>query len=254
MYGKLFAQMYDGTLATRGPWQALVTFQQLVILAGKDGTVDMTVEALSRRTSIPLEIIQTGLAALEQPDPESRTPDEDGRRIVRLSARRSWGWRIVNYGKYRAIRTEDERSEYKRQWDRDHRRRPTKSDKSDKSDNFRQIRPIAEAEAEEQTPLSTPSARTSGRAGTKPGNGQAFDRFWTLYPKKVKKQDALKAWRKLKPDEALISEILDAVERAKGSPDWQREGGQFIPHPSSWLNGRRWEDETPDPPKQKWHV
>jgi len=115
MYGKLFVQMYHGTLAASG-WQALVTFQQLIILANKDGEVDMTADALSRLTTIPLEVITTGLAALEAPDAGSRSPAEEGRRIVRLSDGRAWGWRIVNYAHYRAIRSEEERREYQRQY------------------------------------------------------------------------------------------------------------------------------------------
>lgn len=114
MYGKLFCQMYDGTLGTRGPWQALITFQQLVILADKHGVVDMTAEAIARRTTIPLDVIKIGIVELEQPDDASRTPDEDGRRIVRLAETRDWGWRIVNYIKYRTLRNEDERREYHR--------------------------------------------------------------------------------------------------------------------------------------------
>ena len=113
MYGKLFVQMYDGTLATRGPWQALVTFQQLVILADRDGIVDMTVEAIARRTTIPEEVIRLGIEHLEKPDPESRSPAEEGRRIVRLSDTRPWGWRLVNYQLYCKIRTEEDRREYK---------------------------------------------------------------------------------------------------------------------------------------------
>ncbi len=116
MYGKLFQQMYDGTLGTKGPWQALVTFQQMVILADKDGVVDMTPEVISRRTTVPLEIIAVGIAALEQPDQDSRTPDEEGRRIVLLSDGRSWGWRVVNHAHYRAIRSTEERREYHRQY------------------------------------------------------------------------------------------------------------------------------------------
>ena len=54
MYGKLFVQMYEGTLASKGPWEALVTFQQLIILANRHGEVDMTPDAISRRTTIPL--------------------------------------------------------------------------------------------------------------------------------------------------------------------------------------------------------
>lgn len=108
--------MYDGTLATKGPWQALVTFQQMIILADKNGVVDMTAEAISRHTTIPLEIISVGLEHLQKADPDSRSPDEDGRRIVLLSDHRAWGWRVVNYGHYRKIRSEEERREYHRQY------------------------------------------------------------------------------------------------------------------------------------------
>ena len=116
MYGKVFASMFDGSMY--GHWQAIVTLQQMIVLADQDGTVDMTAEALSARTSIPLEIIAVGIAELEQADLKSRTPDEDGRRIVRLSPSRDWGWRIVNYRKYRAIRTAEERRDYMRQYQR----------------------------------------------------------------------------------------------------------------------------------------
>ena len=109
MYGKLFVQMYDGTLGTDGPWQALVAFQQMIILADKEGVVDMTAEAIARRTTIPADIIKIGITTLEQADPHSRSPEEDGRRIIRLSDDREWGWRIVNYTHYRNIRSQEER-------------------------------------------------------------------------------------------------------------------------------------------------
>lgn len=136
VYGKLFEQMFDGTLATQGPWQALVTFQQLIILADKTGCVDMTPEAISRRTTIPLEIIETGLKTLSEPDPNSRTPAEEGRRIVGLSPERNWGWRIVNYEHYRKIRSEEERREY-------HRRYYHLKRKLNTSTETRQTQPIA---------------------------------------------------------------------------------------------------------------
>ena len=117
MYTKIFVQIYDGTLCTNGPWQALVTFQQLLVLADKDGIVDMTVSAISRRTTIPQEIIGHGIAALLLPDQESRTPTEDGKRVVPLVDGRSWGWRVVNYKHYAAIRNQDDRREYhKKYW------------------------------------------------------------------------------------------------------------------------------------------
>lgn len=116
MFGKLFASMYDGTLATQGPWQALITFQQLVILADKTGIVDMTPEAIARRTTIPLDIIEQGIERLQEPDDKSRTPTDEGRRIKLLSPHRNWGWQIVNYEHYRMMRSTDERREYHRQY------------------------------------------------------------------------------------------------------------------------------------------
>lgn len=114
MYGKLFASMFTGTL--HGQWQAIVTFQQMIILADQDGTIEMTPQAMSATTSIPLDIIEAGIAILEAPDPNSRTPDEGGRRIIRINPDRPWGWHITNHAKYRSIRTAEERREYHRQY------------------------------------------------------------------------------------------------------------------------------------------
>ena len=73
--------------------------------------------------------------------------------------------------------------------------------------------------------------------------GGRFERFWAAYPKKVAKAAALKAWKSLSPDEGLLETILDALERQKKSDQWRRENGQFIPNPSTWINGKRWNDE-----------
>lgn len=105
MYGKIHVSMYDSTLAE--DWRALITFQQMIALCDADGIVDMTPTALQRRTGIPIEHIEAGIKFLENPDPYSRTPDEDGRRIVRIDEHRPWGWLIVNYGKYRALADSD---------------------------------------------------------------------------------------------------------------------------------------------------
>ena len=72
-----------------------------------------------------------------------------------------------------------------------------------------------------------------------------FDVFWAAYPRHTGKQDAYKAFVKLKPDEALMQAILSGIERQKQSAQWTKDGGQFIPHPATWLNGCRWEDELP---------
>jgi hypothetical protein len=77
------------------------------------------------------------------------------------------------------------------------------------------------------------------------GEEDGFAAFWAAYPRKEKKQAALKAWRKLNPDAALVQTLLRALERHKQTDDWQKDGGRFIPQPPAWLNGKRWEDELP---------
>lgn len=70
-----------------------------------------------------------------------------------------------------------------------------------------------------------------------------FETFYKAYPKKKSKPQALKAWVKIRPDETLLNIMLTAIERQKQTFDWQKEDGQFIPFPATWLNQRRWEDE-----------
>ena len=71
-----------------------------------------------------------------------------------------------------------------------------------------------------------------------------FDRFWAAYPRHENKPAARKAFAKADPDEELLLTMLTAIEKQKSSSQWQENGGQYIPHPATWLNGRRWEDEV----------
>lgn len=71
-----------------------------------------------------------------------------------------------------------------------------------------------------------------------------FAEFWEAYPKKKAKQDAQRAWDKRRPTSELLSVMLSALARQKGSPDWLKDSGRYIPLPASWLNGARWTDEV----------
>jgi hypothetical protein len=71
-----------------------------------------------------------------------------------------------------------------------------------------------------------------------------FDLFWSTFPRKIGKGAAELAWKKIKPDATLQARIIQAVKAQCKSEQWRRDGGQFIPHPATWLNGKRWEDEV----------
>lgn len=68
----------------------------------------------------------------------------------------------------------------------------------------------------------------------------AFDRWWAIYPNRKAKKAARKAWERLNPSPSLVSKMMAAVLVQQKSRQW-REG--FIPHPATWINGERWEDE-----------
>lgn len=72
-----------------------------------------------------------------------------------------------------------------------------------------------------------------------------FDKFWSAYPRKKNKEQARKAFQKLKG--VKLQELLDAIERQKHSRDWTKDGGQYIPYPATWLNAGGWQDEDMAP-------
>lgn len=99
------------------------------------------------------------------------------------------------------------------------------------------------ASTQPTTPESTePSTREEKRREDK-YMGETFDQFWDVWPKKVNKEKARQAWRKVKLTDELFAFIIAAVESQKRSADWQKNGGEFIPHASTWINGKRWEDQ-----------
>lgn len=71
---------------------------------------------------------------------------------------------------------------------------------------------------------------------------QMFNEFWTVWPKKVAKEEAKKAFKKLKCTRVLLDKIINAVEIEKRTEQWKKQKGAYIPHASTWLNGKRWED------------
>lgn len=83
-------------------------------------------------------------------------------------------------------------------------------------------------------------------------NGDSFAVFWEAYPRKVAKHQAIKAWNRLNPVKAVFDLILSALARQKETESWKKDGGKFIPHPATWLNGRRWEDEIEENSSASW--
>jgi hypothetical protein len=72
-----------------------------------------------------------------------------------------------------------------------------------------------------------------------------FLKFWEAYPKKEAKGKAFESYKKIKEPKPSLKTILDSIEQHRHLENWQTK--QFIPHPATWLNQRRWEDEIQQP-------
>lgn len=76
-----------------------------------------------------------------------------------------------------------------------------------------------------------------------------FDQFWALYPRKVNKEKARQKFLKLKKDNLPL--ILDKLNQQIKSKEWEKDNGEYIPHPTTWINGKRWEDEIKQESKEE---
>jgi hypothetical protein len=94
---------------------------------------------------------------------------------------------------------------------------------------------------ETETETETETEERRDRSG-------AFEKFWTEYPNRKAKSNAVKAWDKIDP--ALYETIMAALRVQARSAAWLKDAGQFVPHPATWLNGKRWEDSTEAPAKK----
>lgn len=80
-----------------------------------------------------------------------------------------------------------------------------------------------------------------------------FKEFWKCYPKKIGKGKAWEEWNKIsiEKDENLIKKMITVINQFKITDQWQKNNGQYIPNPATWLHQKRWEDEI-EVKKDKW--
>jgi len=74
----------------------------------------------------------------------------------------------------------------------------------------------------------------------------SFEKFWNTFPKKASKHAAKRKWIELSPDTLLQAQIIDAVVfSSTQNREWLQDNGKYIPHASTYLSDRRWEDQLP---------
>ena len=75
------------------------------------------------------------------------------------------------------------------------------------------------------------------------GMPDGFAVFWSTYPNGKGKQEALTAWKKLGPDQAMREMLMTKLAQHSVSRDWLKDDGQYVPMASTWLNKKRYLDD-----------
>tara|TARA_R110000744_G_scaffold91394_1_gene177373 strand:- start:197 stop:1138 length:942 start_codon:yes stop_codon:yes gene_type:complete len=112
MYGKHFAQMYSGSMVGSGPL-VFAIWGYIIANANKDSTVEINPVITATQIGCSVEDVEATLSFLQQTDDKSRTPDEEGRRLIKLD---NFSYHIVTHAKYSNIQKDDERRAYMRKY------------------------------------------------------------------------------------------------------------------------------------------
>lgn len=236
-----------------------MTLMDMVILADQNGVVDMTHEAIARRTNRPIDVIRQTITELEAADPRSRNPNCDGARIQRLDDHRDWGWLIVNYEQFRQTASEEQRREKTRARVHKHRQlhnvtlcnarnaKQKHKHKHKKKESTIDLLKKAEETVVETTHLAIQTERIA-KASHPPAPNlvPTIDDIYNAYPHKVGRPDAYRAigkcLRGIKPHtEKFGASFL--LERTIAFSKARNGDREFCPNPATWFNQERFNDD-----------
>ena len=244
MYGKYFASAFTGSMFGAGP-VVFAVWSYVIANTDQEHNVELNPLLLAACLGTTPDEVAKAIDYLTGPDHRSRSPENSGARMVRIGA---FSYFVVNHGKYRAIRNEDERRAYNRDAQRKHRCQTASNGQSlTVNDNPGQSMTViemsavsahAEAEDRGQRTEAIKTKDTSPKT-VKIADDDLFDSFWSDYGKKVGKAETIKVWNKMTTeDRQAAADGADAYVELH--PD-----GQYRKDPVRYLKGRHWEDEEP---------
>jgi hypothetical protein len=157
-YVKLFGSILNSSVWCEHAETRLVWITML-LLADGEGRVWGAVPGIARQAGVSVEGARRAIGRLTSPDPESRTPDQQGRRLVAIDG----GWQVVNARKYRELQTDGQRKASERS--KRYRENLKGRDVTDRDDRDASRPSRTEEEEEEKPePEPEPEQRTDGAA------------------------------------------------------------------------------------------
>jgi len=147
-YTKVFGDILTSTVWLEDS-DTRVVWLTMLAMADQHGEVMASVPGLAHTARVPVDACRAALDKFMSPDPDSRTPDCDGRRIEKIDG----GWALINHTKYRLLASKEDRKEKTAERNRRYRERVTHRDAARRTVTHRdaavtQDRDIAEAEAD----------------------------------------------------------------------------------------------------------
>lgn len=224
-YTKLFSSIVASTV-WREPHTVRIVWITMLAMANKTGFVAASLPGLADLSRVTIPECKEALAALSAPDEYSRTPDNEGRRIEP----REGGWAILNHAKYRAKMSDDQRREYLRQKQAEHRARKRQHDvnsKGDKSTESTHAEAKADTKAEAGTnpnPLPPAGPAPRGAGGISEGGKsdmlpttEQSKRIATIFHRKLTTPWTAKEKRAYRAIGTVPEEDLQALEAYYGA-------------------------------------
>lgn len=246
-YGKVFESMFTGSMVGTSPLMFAV-WSYCIAQSKPPGYVELNPTIIASILGSTRDEVQEVLDTLCAPDPMSRTPDEDGRKLVQEG---HFLYRMTTWVKYNAIRNDEKRREQNRAAQSRHRGRTDADSQQCQQSNADTLLTdadvmLTDADSQQCQPTETESTDRDGdlpepavavSRPTDAGQDDGFDVFWSAYQKKASRPNAETAWRRLsKKDRKAAMDRVPAYVAA--TPD-----KAFRMNAQGWLNQRRWEDE-----------
>lgn len=213
MYGKLFASLYQGTL--RGQSDAILVFTNMIAFADAEGFVDKHPSAIADETGLTMERVQAAIAILMAPDLESRSPENEGKRLVLIDDHRNWGWVIVNHSKYRNIKSEADR----RAQNRESQKRWREKRKQDCLRVSTRKQPSAQVEEEVDANAEAKSSLVASDGEP----AMSVDEF-------VKRWNAIPAAKQLPKIKTLTDKRRSKLRSRLANPEWINQFRESLTH------------------------
>ena len=253
-YTKLFNSIVTSTIWSEDDKTRIVWITMLA-LADKNGEVQGSIPGVARIAGVPVDDCRVAILKFLSPDPDSRTKDDEGRRVEEIDG----GWSLLNHRKYREMASKEEAKETEAKRKARYRAKMARNGKWEmpksvpcesqsvpcESQSVPENLHIAEAEA---YPFKKEYLSVTGREESIEEYSEEILTLWQSFPAKSRERSSKKKindeWRKAK-NKPPLSEVIGKVKSWANGHEWKKDNGQFAPGAHLWIKDRKWESDTP---------